>query len=148
MKNALFSSLVVAGAILFLACGCGKKGDPFIAQKEFNATVEDLRGAWEGEYIVLRGSVEGIPDLSRAADFTSGARVYYGAYDPAEPPCEGCPVRYHGYHEYGVDVLTENGFICRVPGKIKDGLYFFKVHLMSPDGDPGPPSDRIRVPGL
>jgi hypothetical protein len=44
-----------------------------------------------------------------------------------------------------VDALKRGIFSCRVPGKHRDRLYYFKVHLLGPDGSPGPPSNRTRV---
>jgi hypothetical protein len=146
MKRFQWLFLLLLAAGLGAAPGCGKKGDPAVPRKGFTASVENLSGAWKGPFIALRGDLAGVPDLNEAARRLQGCRVYYGAYDPAEPPCESCPVRYHGYHEFGVDAFTSGeGFACRVPGKRKDALYFFKVHVIGPEGDLGPASARVRV---
>lgn len=138
--------LLLLPTALGAGAGCGKKGDPSIPTKGFAAGVENLSGAWEGQFIVLQGDLTGISDLGESARRAQGCRVYYGAYDPAEPPCETCPVRYHGYHEFGVDTITSGkGFSCRIPGKRKDALHFFKVHLIGPEGALGPASERVRV---
>ncbi len=124
--------------------GCGKKGPPTLPRPDFTAGIEGLAGRWEGHYVVLEGGLTGV-SAPGDPDRVQGARVYYGAYDPSAPPCEGCPVRYHGYHEFGPEVLEGGGFRCRVPGKRRENLYFFKVHLLGPEGEIGPPSDRARV---
>ena len=136
--------LLLALALVAWA-GCGKKGPPSIPKEGFSAEVKDLSGAWAGDFIVLKGALQGISGPEEAREMGLGCRVYYGAYDPVEPPCEGCPVRYHGYHEFGVEVVTADGFVCKVPGKRKDALYFFKVHLIGPNGELGPASNRVRV---
>jgi hypothetical protein len=131
--------------MMLVFSGCGKKGDPTIPRKGYDARIEQLTGAWKGEFIELRGELRGVEDPEEARENSRGCRVYYGIYDLNEPPCEGCPVKYHGYHEFGVEVITDEGFACKVPGKVKDGLYFFKVHLIGPDGNLGPASNRTRV---
>ena len=148
MKPIRFLMMGILAACLLAAGACGKKGDPTIPQKGFSAGVRDLAGAWDGNFIVLRGALEGVSGPADARDRVQGCRVYYGAYDPEEPPCEDCPVRYHGYHEFGVEVITGEGFDCNVPGKLRDTLYFFKVHLIGPEGQLGPPSNRIRVDAI
>lgn len=145
MKPIRYLVVGMLAVCLLAAGGCGKKGDPTIPKKGFSSGVEQLAGAWEGDYIVLRGVLEGISGPEEARERIQGARVYYGAYDPEAPPCEGCPVRYHGYHEFGVEVVTSEGFDCKVPGKARDTLYFFKVHLMGSEGQLGPASNRTKV---
>ncbi len=139
----LFLWLLVAA--LGAGAGCGKKGDPSVPRKGFEAGVENLSGAWKGPFIELRGDFVVVADPGDAVRHLQGCRVYYGAYDPAEPPCETCPVRYHGYHEFGPDAVTFGGFLCKVPGKRKDALYFFKVHVIGPEGELGPASERVEV---
>lgn len=132
--------------VFLTAGGCGKKGDPFVRGTGFSAEVQELGGAWDGLFIVLWGELNGVSHgRDTGADMSQGARVYYGAYDPAQPPCETCPVRYQGYHEFGVEVFEGGGFTCRIPGKRRDALYFFKVHLIGPEGGLGPASQRVRI---
>lgn len=138
-------NVLLCSIVMVVVSGCGKKGDPTLPQKGFDARIEQVSAAWEGAFIVLRGQVKGVASLEEARERSLGCRVYYGIYDAEEPPCETCPVRYHGYHEFGVEVITDQGFVCKVPGKVKDGLYFFKVHLIGPEGELGPPSERIRI---
>ncbi len=146
MKGLRWPILWLLVAALGAGAGCGKKGDPSLPEKKgFTARVENLFGAWEGPFIELRGDLAGIADPDEAARRLQGCRVYYGAYDPAEPPCETCPVRYHGYHEFGPDTVAPGGFLCKIPGKRKDALYFFKVHMIGPEGGLGPASERVKV---
>ncbi|MFO7783550.1 MAG: hypothetical protein ACQET7_00590 [Thermodesulfobacteriota bacterium] len=148
MKPIRWQVLLCLLAVLVAAGGCGKKGDPSVPGKGFSAEVRELSGAWDGGFIVLWGDLAGISGGQEAVERMQGARVYYAAYDPAEPPCEGCPVRYEGYHEFGVETITEEGFYCKIPGKRKDALYYFKVHLIGPEGARGPASERVRVDRL
>ncbi len=139
MKPIKWLALVLLCVTLGAGAGCGKKSAPNIPQEGFSAGIRNLSGTWQGAFIRLQAELEG------SGDGVQGARVYYGAYDPAEPPCEGCPVRYHGYHEFGVEALEKGGFSCSIPGKRRDALYYFKVHLIGPEGGLGPASDRVRV---
>lgn len=148
MNTIRWQVLLLLLIVLAAGGGCGKKGDPSIPRKGFSAEVRDLSGAWDGNFIVLWGDVAGVSGGEKDEGRIQGCRVYYGAYDPAEPPCEGCPVRYEGYHEFGVETITEEGFACKIPGKRKDALYYFKVHLIGPEGAMGPASERVRVDHL
>ncbi len=139
MKPIPWLTVALLIAVLGAGAGCGKKGPPSIPERGFSAEIRNVAGAWDGSFVRLWG------DVSGDSDRMQGVRVYYGAYDPAEPPCEGCPVRYHGYHEFGVETLSEGTFSCNVPGKRKDALYFFKAHPIGPNGGLGPASNRIRV---
>ncbi len=147
MKPMRWQVLLLLLVVLAGAGSCGKKGDPSIPIKGFSEEIRDLSGAWDGGFIVLWGDfarVSGGKDMERI----KGCRVYYGAYNPAEPPCEGCPVRYEGYHEFGVESITGEGLNCKIPGKRKDALHYFKVHLIGPEGALGPASERVRVDPL
>ncbi len=148
MKLIRWQVLLLLFVVLAVTWGCGKKGDPSVPQKGFSAEVNGLSGAWDGGFIVLWGDIAGVSDGKEAVKRIQGCRVYYGAYDPAEPPCEGCPVRYEGYQEFGVETVTEEGFYCQIPGKRKDALYYFKVHFIGPEGALGPGSERVRIDPL
>jgi len=148
LKPIRWHVLLLLWMLVAAAAGCGKKGDPFVPVREFSAEIRNLSGAWDEGSIVLWGDVAGVSAGKQAKDLIKGARVYYGAYDPGEPPCEGCPVRYQGYYELGIETITGRGFQCRIPGKRKDALYYFKVHLMGPEGSPGPAPERIRLDPL
>lgn len=118
--------------------GCGKKGDPFLPQKEVSAKVTDLRGEREKGNIVLRGQIS-------APNEVEGARVYYAQYPLENPPCEGCPIEYQGHQSFGKEVVTQEGFYCTVPIKVLGQVHLFRVNLMGPGGRMGPPSETVKV---
>jgi hypothetical protein len=74
-----------------------------------------------------------------------GCRVYYAQYPLDNAPCAGCPIEYHGYQEFGPEVITEQGFFCKVPAEISGQVYFLKVRLIGPEQTEGPSSDTVRV---
>jgi hypothetical protein len=117
---------------------CGKKGDPFLPQKEISAKVTDLQGEREKGDILLRGKI-------RAPNEAEGARVYYAQYPLEKTPCEGCPIEYQGYEAHGADVIKEEGFFCRIPVKGQGQVYFFRVNLIGPGGEMGPPSETVKI---
>jgi hypothetical protein len=117
---------------------CGKKGDPFLPRKEISAKVTDLQGEREKGDILLRGKIRGPKEVE-------GAKVYYAQYPLGKAPCEGCPIEYQGYQAYGADVVKEEGFLCRIPVKVRGQVYFFRVNLIGPGGEMGPPSETVKV---
>ena len=136
--------------ILFLMMGillampsCGKKGPPFIPQKEFPVSVTDLRAERDNGYILLKGNIKSPEGFKK--DLVKGCNVFYGKYPLEKPPCESCPIEYQGLHEFGKEVVTGDGFFCRVPAKMKGQIYFFKVHLIGPEKAVGPTSNRVRI---
>ncbi len=131
--------------ILFAGTSCGKKTPPFLPKKEFSAKVANLRGEWVKGNILLKGDISGLKKPKRALGQIKGARVYYGQYPLKTPPCDGCPIEYHGDHEFGAEVITEEGFFCKVPVEKKGQIIFLKVHLFGPEGAMGPPSNRVKV---
>lgn len=142
-KGALTLSLFVA---IFAAIpSCGKKAPPFLTPKEpLSARVVDLKGEWEGDDIVLRGVIreEGANAKSKAI---IGLRVYYAEYPLTSPPCEGCPLGFDAYEDFGKEVLADGGVDFTVKGKEKDRIYYFKVHLLGDKGLVGPPSNIAKV---
>jgi predicted small lipoprotein YifL len=139
LKIARFLACLWALGILMATLpGCGKKGDPFLPQKEVSAKVINLRGEWEKGNILLRGEIS-------ARNEVAGARVYYAQYPLENPPCEGCPIEYQGHQSFGAEVVTEEGFLCIVPIKVRGQVYFFRVNLMGPGGEMGPPSETVKV---
>jgi hypothetical protein len=135
------SCLVVLG-LLLAASGCGKKGPPFLPEKSFHVQVSALRAEWDGNYFLLSGRLS---QPEKARETVSGCRVHFGAYPLDDPPCETCPVEFHGYHAFGPEVVQEGAFSCKVPGKIKGQVYFFKVQLISTEGVVGPVSNQVRI---
>jgi hypothetical protein len=137
----LVLSLFLMG-LLLAAPGCGKKGPPFLPEKEFDLRVLDLKADWTDGYFVLKGRFS---DPDKAEESVLGCRVHYGEYPLERPPCETCPVEFHGYHGFGPEVVSDGGFLCRVSGKKRAQVYFFKVQLIGPEGSLGPFSDQIRI---
>ena len=117
---------------------CGKKGDPFLPQKEISARVTDLQGKREEGKFLLRGKVLGPKEVE-------GARVYYAQYPLEKGPCEGCPIEYQGHHAFGPEVVTGEGFLCTVPIRVPGQIYFFRVNLIGPGGEMGPPSETVKL---
>ena len=138
MKIARFLVFPCALVTLVATLACGKKGDPFLPQKEVSAKVTDLRGEREAGNILLRGEISGPKGVQ-------GAKVYYAQFPLEDPPCEGCPIEYQGHRSFGAEVITEEGFSCALPVKVKGQVYFFRVSLIGPGGRMGPPSETVKV---
>jgi len=130
----------IVGVLLLLSpASCGRKGDPFLPQTSTNARVVDLKGVWQGGYIELKGGIAD-PD-SRV----NGSRVHYAIYPVAEPPCDGCPIEFQGFHTYGSESVQEGRFFCKIPGAVKGNVYYFEVQLAGEKGVLGPHSNRVKV---
>ncbi len=141
MRGRVLVRLVLV-LMLLIPASCGKKGDPFLPQESTNARVVDLKGAWQGGYIELKGSLA----ASSGRDSTvTGSRIHYAIYPVGEPPCDGCPIEYQGFHTYGPEVLREGQFFCKIPGAMKGNIYYFEVQLAGAKGGLGPPSNRTKV---
>jgi hypothetical protein len=132
-------------AILLALSSCGKKGPPFLPRKSFPARVVDLRAEWSEGYVLLKGNIAGLKGPSKAAEQVKGCRVFFAQYPLGRPPCEGCPIEYQGSRAFGEGVVTEEGFSCKLPAKVKGQIYFFEVRLVGPEGAVGPPSDMVKV---
>ncbi len=133
-----FLVLLCASGILLGAVACGKKGDPFLPKQEFSGRVSELKGERVKEEIVLKGKITSPQGLE-------GVRVYYSQYSLDSAPCESCPIEYQDYQAFGAEVVTEEGFFCKMPAKSEQQIYYFKVHLMGPGGAIGPPSNVVKV---
>lgn len=141
MKTPLWVvSLLVLGCIL-VASGCGRKGAPFLPQKSFDVAVLDLRGESVDGSVELRGRISH-PEMR---EMVTGCRVFYVDFPQGQSPCEGCPVEFKGYHGLGPEVVVDQGFFCRVPGKGRGTVSLFQVRLAGPGGVLGPPSGTVRV---
>ena len=128
--------------MLLISLSCGRKGDPFLPQRSTTARVVDLKGAWQGGYIELKGV---IVDSADPDSEVTGSRVHYAIYPVAEPPCDGCPIEFQGFHVYGTEAVQEGRFFCKVPGALKGNIYFFEVQLAGEKGVLGPKSNRTKV---
>ena len=102
----------------------------------------DLKGTWQGGYIELKGV---IVDSADPDSEVTGSRVHYAIYPVAEPPCDGCPIQFQGFHTYGTEVVREGRFFCKIPGALRGNIYYFEVRLESEKGVLGPPSNRAKV---
>jgi predicted small lipoprotein YifL len=136
--------VLFVGILLGIAA-CGKKGPPFLPQKDVPVRVSDLEGEWADGNIVLKGKISGVKDAKEAKEQVKGCRVYYGQYPLDDPPCDGCPIKYQGYQTFGSEVISEEGFRCKLPVKDRGQIYFIEVHLIGSKGRLGPPSNRIKV---
>lgn len=145
MNCARFLGVLCVTGILSAMLACGKKGPPFLPQREFSLSVIDLRGEWVKGEIRLKGNISSLQGSKGGRDQIKGARVYYAQYPLESPPCASCPIEYEGYHGFGAEVVVEEGFFCRVPIRVRGQVYFFRVNLMGPGGATGPPSDTIKV---
>jgi hypothetical protein len=137
--------LALLAFVILWAPACGKKGDPFIPEKTIHFYVDDLQGEWQEGFVLLKGVIRSEKKAGAPASMIRGCRVHYGQYSIENPPCPGCPVMFRGYHEFGEEVVSDGRFSCKVPGKLKGQIYFFKVYLLGPDNAMGPPSHRIKV---
>jgi len=131
--------MVLVFGLLF--AGCGKKGDPFVPAREPENRVTGLDVAWNGVDVLLSGRVEKPAKMQEGESL----RVYYAAYPLDEPPCEGCPIEFQGYHAFGREAVSGDAFSCSVPEIRRGSVYFFEARVMSPEGSPGPPSNRVSI---
>ena len=125
--------------------GCGKKGSPFLVKEDFTSKVSQLEVAWENGMVLLKGRITDSGGRDDVPMEIEGCRVYYGQYSLQDPPCPTCPIRFHAYHGFGTEVIQKKSFLCRVPGKMKGQIYYFRVHLIGPKGAIGPPSERVKL---
>lgn len=139
MRGRILACLVL---MLLISPSCGRKGEPFLPQKSTNARVVDLKGAWQGGYIELKGV---IVDSADPDSEVTGSRVHYAIYPVAEPPCDGCPIEFQGFHTYGREVVREGRFFCKIPGALRGNIYYFEVQLEEEKGVLGPSSNRAKV---
>jgi hypothetical protein len=131
--------------VLLIAVSCGKKAPPFLPTKEFSLKITNLRGEWVDGVVLLKGDISGSTGSKKDTSLIKGVRVDYGQYPLKNSPCSGCPIEYGGFNIFGPEVVTEGGLSCKVHAKMRQQIYFFKVHLMGPDNSMGPPSNRIRL---
>lgn len=134
--------------ILLATPACGNKGPPSLPQKTHPFRLVNLKGLWEGGSISVGGEIKGPKgpvSPRQAADLITGCKVDIVSYAAEQAPCPGCPIQYKDSFQFGKEVMTEQGFLCKVPAKGKGETYFLRVHLMGPGGSVGPPSDDVQV---
>ena len=143
-KPCLLVFLSVLGSFLAIVA-CGKKAPPFLSENRFSAGVTELTAEWDKGEILLKGSISPVPESGEVGARIKGSRVYYAQYPLEDTPCAECPIEFRGFDTFGQDVIVEEHFVCRVPGRNHGKVYFFKVHLLGPDDAVGPPSNTVRV---
>ncbi len=132
-------------SILFVLTGCGKKGPPFLPEKDISLRVARLSADWKDGTFHLQGDIVGSQDEMDASSDIKGCRIFYAFYSVDSPPCEGCPIDYTVLKEIEDNVINEGQFLCNVSGEKKKGIYFFKVFLIGKAGETGPYSDRAKL---
>ena len=135
-------ALMIMGVLLLSLPCCGKKGDPFLPQKGFDARVIDLKADPQESFILLGGDVL-LPE--NAGNRVTGSRVYIAQYPSESPPCEGCPIEYQSYRSFGPEVIQGKRFFCRIPDIERNQIYFFKVILLGAGDIQGSASNFVRV---
>jgi hypothetical protein len=124
---------------------CGKKGPPLVAQQDFTIMVKDLQGEWRNDAFQLAGAITGMKSPENLPDMVKTCRVYYGKYSLSDPPCDECPVNFHGFYDLEPDdFMDKDKFKCTIPINKEPGIYYFEVRLVSTGGALGPPSNRIK----
>ena len=132
-------------SILFVLTGCGKKGPPFLPEKDISLIVARLSADWKDGAFHFQGEIAGPQDEIDASSNIKGCRIFYAFYSVDSPPCEGCPIDYTVLKEIEGTVINEGQFLCNVSGEKKKGIYFFKVRLIGQEGETGPYSDRAKL---
>lgn len=145
MKRDRKICLVVFAAIFLAVLSCGKKGPPFLPNKILNFRVDQLRGEWENGDVVLKGQVVRLWGQKEDMYDVIGCRVYYAWYAPGDSPCRGCPIEYRVWKEIRGEVITGEGFYCRVPWIKKEGIHLFNVSLIGKKGMISPPSNKVEL---
>ena len=123
---------------------CGKKGPPTLPVRSFSARVVDLKGERVGNDIVLKGNLTGLggPEQEGSAP---GVRVYFAQFPLENPPCADCPIEFQDFYNLGPEVIKEEGFSYRLKERPTGQTYFFRVHIIGPNGTLGPPSNQVQV---
>jgi hypothetical protein len=128
---------------LMLLAGCGRKSSPFLsAQKNVTVRLDQLRGSWKDQALVLNGLVQG-DDASNS--LITGCRVYYVWYPLDQPPCDGCPIEMASFRDIADQIIKNDQFECRLPAFQQKGICFVRVRLMEKEGLLGPESSRIKL---
>ena len=135
-------TLVMIAALLLSTPSCGKKGDPFLPRKDFDARVTDLKADQQESSILLEGSVV-FSEIAK--NRVMGSRVYFAEYPAESQPCDGCPIEYQGYRSFGPEVIQDKKFSCRISDVKRNEVYFFKVVLVGPGDIQGPISNFLKV---
>ena len=145
MKRQQGRFLVIFGLVFLVLLACGKKGPPFLPERNIPLKVQQLTGEWKNGTVFLKGKVAAFRGQNRDRSEVKGCRVYHAWYALEKPPCEGCPVDYSGYREINDEVLRGEGFLCELSVNTKKGIHFFEVRLIGRNGVIGPSSNRLKL---
>ncbi len=129
---------------LLITSACGKKGPPQIPKKTFAARVVDLKAERSGNDIVLEGNIGGLGEPGKEKPFT-GLRVYFAQYPLKDPPCADCPIEYKDHYDLGSEVIKGERFLYRLKDRPKGQIYFFRMNIIGPEGNLGPPSNQFQI---
>jgi hypothetical protein len=137
------SLLLFFGAVLIgLMPACGKKGPPFLAEKQLDARVDALTGTWKDGEIRLEGTIHQGAD--KGAPIT-GCVVDHAWYPEDQSPCEGCPIEMSPFSGPVDTTISGDRLICTIPVSKTGGTWFWEVRLTGAGGAVGPPSKRVRL---
>ena len=92
--------LMVAGFVLLLLAGCGRKGPPVAPQTLPPTPVADLAVRLEGAMAVLSWTVPSIPP----APLPDGFRIYRARLGPDD--CPGCPLLFQKIGTLDLDAVA------------------------------------------
>ena len=145
MSRSLFFLSVVMFLFFLTMSSCGVKAPPSLPRQEFSLKVEDLQSEWRDGDLYLSGYINGFEESEGVSDLIKGCRLYYAGYSSKAQPCERCPIDYHGFHEFGREVISRNRLSLKVPEKSIGQVSFFKVHLKGPKGVMGLPSNTVKI---
>lgn len=143
MKHKLGVCLFFFVLVFVMLTACGKKGPPFLPQKQTPFRIQELTAEWKNGTVFFRGRVALFGEEKSA--HIKGCRIHHARYPLEKPPCDGCPIDYKGYRETEDMVLRGEDFFCELRMNKKRGVHFFEVRLIGESGDVGPPSNRIKL---
>jgi len=138
-------SAVILGVVSLALVSCGKKGPPFLPKTDIPFKVEGLKGRWTNDAVLLQGNIPALKRHKKSRPGVTGCRVYHVRYSLKNPPCEGCPIKYPGFQEIRGEILAGEEFLCEISVEKKEGIHFFEVRLIGPEGMAGPPSNRVKL---
>ncbi len=141
----MLKNTVVFCVVSLALVSCGKKGPPFLPKTNTPLKVEQLKGQWTNEAVLLQGNIPALKGQKKDRPGVTGCRVYHVRYSLKNPPCEGCPIKYSGFQEIRGKILAKEDFLCEILLEKKKGIHFFEVRLMGPKGAVGPPSNRVKL---
>jgi predicted small lipoprotein YifL len=142
LKKKIFLVLVAAAVTLTVVGSCGKKGPPFIPEKQPPHRVKELKGEWVDGDVLLSGKVG---EENGQGQEVAGCKVYHAWYPLEGAPCEGCPIDFKELQTIEGEVVKGRRFKCMVSQVRKKGIHYFRVALMGADGEVGPSSNTAKV---